>query len=37
VEIVAQIPADAKAVGHNGHQLPLASQSLEEKYKLELE
>src|SRR5215211_4026879 len=37
VEIVAQIPADAKAVGHNGHQLPFASQSLKEKNKLELE
>src|SRR5918995_556019 len=37
VEIVAQIPADAKAVGHNGHQLPFASQSFKEKNKLELE
>ncbi len=35
VEVVSQIPADAKAVGHNLHQLPLASQSLEEKNKLE--
>jgi hypothetical protein len=37
VEVVSQIPADAKAVGHNSHQLPLASQSLEEEDKLEFE
>src|SRR5215203_2631321 len=37
VEVVSQVPADAKAVGHNGHQLPLTSQSLEEEDELELE
>src|SRR5215207_6827027 len=37
VEVVSQVPADAKAVGDDGHQLTLASQSLEEKDKLELE
>ncbi len=37
LEIVSQVPADAKAVGDDGHQLPLASQSLEEKDKLEFE
>jgi hypothetical protein len=37
VEVVPQIPADAKAVGHNSHQLPLTSQSLEEEDKLEFE
>jgi hypothetical protein len=37
VKVVSQVPADAKAVGHNGHQLPLGSQSLEEKDELEFE
>ncbi len=37
VEVVPQVPADAKAVGHDLHQLPLASQSLEEKNELEFE
>src|SRR3954466_5463942 len=33
VEVVPQVPADAKSVSHDLHQLPLASQSLEEKNK----
>lgn len=37
VEVVSQVPADAKAVGHNGHKLPLASQSFKEEDKLEFE
>jgi hypothetical protein len=37
VEIVSQVPAEAKAVGYNGHQLPLATQSLEAKDELEFE
>jgi hypothetical protein len=36
-EVISQVPADAKAVGHDLHQLPLAPQAFEEKNKFELE
>jgi hypothetical protein len=37
VQIVAEVPANAEAVGHHPHELPLAAQILAEKDDLELE
>jgi hypothetical protein len=36
-QVVAQVPAQAEAVGHDPHQLPLRTKPLEEKHQLELE
>ena len=36
-EVVAQIPAQAQAVGHHPHELALGAQVLEEEDELELE
>jgi hypothetical protein len=37
VEVVAQVPAHREAVGDHPHELPLASEVLEEHEELELE
>jgi hypothetical protein len=36
-EVVSEIPAPRKAVGHNPHELALGAQILKEHHKLELE
>jgi hypothetical protein len=37
VEVVAEVPAQREAVGHDAHELALGAQVLKEHHKLELE
>jgi hypothetical protein len=37
IEVVAEIPAEAEAIGGDANQLTLGAQSLEEQHQLELE